>query len=204
MIQNSIVIGLTGGIGTGKSTVSRILKKSGFLIIDADKIARQIVKPGEAALEEIKKVFGDNIVDEDGELKRKDLGDIVFRDKSELQKLNNITSKYIVEEIDRQILNAKVNIKAKYIIIDAAILFEMHLEKKCDIIFGVNCSKDVQVERIMVRNNLTYKQALDRVESQVPNKILLKKCDYIIQNDYSLEELHETIKKLIKEVNMRF
>ena len=155
------VIGITGGSGSGKSTVSGALQAIGYIILDADKIAREIVQPGKPALQEIEKIFGKNVINADGTMNRKAVAKIVFSDKKELDKLNKITHKYITESIKASIQNAK-----SHVVIDAPLLYESGLDTLCEAVVGVTASFDVRLERIMARDSLTEEEAKMRLNAQ--------------------------------------
>lgn len=197
--KKSIVIGLTGGIGCGKSTVSIILKDKGAVIIDADIISRQITNKGTQTLKDIEEAFGSEVIDEEGNLIRKKLGSIVFSDSEKLKVLNAITHKYIIEEVLQQV-QVNIKLEKKYIVIDCALLFQMKLDEKCDIICGVYCSRQTQMERIVKRNNLTLQEAENRINSQVLAEEIVAKCDYKIKNEGTLEELDKEIESFLKSL----
>lgn len=190
-----MIIGLTGGIASGKSTVSSILQTLGANIIDADLVARDIVKRGEKAYNEIVQHFGKEILLENGEINRKKLGSIVFSDKEELKILESITHQEIFMRIEEEIGYLKSN-NVKVIIIDAAILIESSLYTICDTIWLVVVDNKVQIDRLMKRDNLTYDEALNRIRSQYTNEEKEVFADIIIDNDKSMNELKKEIELL--------
>jgi len=183
------VIGLTGGIGSGKSTVSEYLIKNGIEVIDADQIGKDIVKPGMKALIEIANVFGEEVILANGSLNREKLGQIVFSDKEKLEKLNSITLKIIKEEIDKQIHNSKNDI----IVIDAAILIETKLHETVDEIWLVSIDKQTQIERIKNRNQLNEEEIINRINSQMTNEERKKYANVVLDNQGTVEELYEKV-----------
>lgn len=199
-MKKSTVIGLTGGIGCGKSTVSNIFRDKGAIIIDADIISRQITNKGSKTLKDIEDAFGSEVIDADGNLIRKKLGSIVFSNSEKLKILNKITHKYIVEEVIRQV-KANIKLGKKYIVIDCALLFEMKLNEKCDIICGVYCSRKAQIERIIKRNNLTLQDAENRINSQVPVEEITSRCDYKINNNGTLEKLCNEVESFLMSID---
>jgi dephospho-CoA kinase len=193
---NMKVIGLTGGIACGKSTVSCILKELGAAIIDADEIARQIIKPGRPALGSIIDTFGDEYLRIDGGLDRKKLGDLVFSQPEALKLLNSIVHPAIVEEIKNTIISLKGCTKYKAIVVDAALLIETGLTELVDEVWVVSVPYDIQLSRLKKRSNLTFKEARDRIESQMTDSERFKYADKIIDNSKSMEDTREQVLKL--------
>lgn len=189
------VIGITGGIGSGKSTVSNLLKGFGAKIIDADLIARDIVRKGERALMEIEAFFGAEVITADGELDRKSLGKIVFGNQGKLKVLNEITHKYIIEKIKNQ-LDFAGEEGVEVVAIDAAIPFKEGFIDMADEIWVVAADEKVRIERIMARNGLTYEEALSRVNSQMMQEEYIKLADRVIFNNSGIEELINKVKEL--------
>ena len=190
------VIGVTGGTGCGKSTVSSILKELGAKIIDADIVSREIVKKGQPALAEIKETFGGGVILADGSLDRKKLGAIVFADKKKLDILNKITHKYIIEEITK----AELSFKDGIFIIDAALLFQTGLDKLCNKTISVVSGEDVRMKRLNERDGLTLNEAKNRISSQ-ENEIYYKNhSDYVIENNGTIDELKSETERILKEI----
>ncbi len=190
------IIGITGGSGTGKSAVSQLFKEKGALILDADKIYKETIKPGMPALSEIEKNFGENVILQNGELNRPALAKIVFNSESKLHKLDAITHKYIIAKMKEQIKKSK----DKIIIIDAPTLFESGLNGICDVTIGVLAEKDIRIKRIMERDSLTENAAKERIFAQKDDSFYKEKCDFVIENNGGFNELEKTAQELIKEV----
>lgn len=161
------VIGLTGGIASGKSTVSSLLSELGAVIIDADDIARSIVGVGSTALEEIRAYFGEAYFLPNGELNRKKLGEYVFNHEEALDKLNEITHPRIVEKIKIEINWHKQNSVNPVIIVDAALLIEMGLVNLVNEVWLVAVPHDTQLKRLIEREDLTIEGAENRISSQM-------------------------------------
>jgi len=191
------IIGLTGGTGSGKSTIAAIAKKHGAAVIDADMVARKVVEPGHEALREIVDYFGKDILFESGELNRKKLGDIVFSDREKLKQLNHITHKYIREEINKEIEILENKSEYNNIIIDAAVLIESNLHNICDEIWVVTANKEERLQRIMKRDHLSQESAWNRIRSQISDEELMKYADVVIENNGNLIEMDEKIKQLL-------
>ncbi|GAQ25931.1 dephospho-CoA kinase [Tepidanaerobacter syntrophicus] len=196
------VIGLTGGIASGKSTVTALLKEKGAVIIDADKIAREIMSKGEPAWFEVLNYFGDEILNDDrSDIDRKKLAHIVFSDKAKLEVLNNITHPKIIEEIKRQVEEYKKAGK-KIIVIDAALLIETGLDKIADEVWVVAANEDIQLQRLMAREkDITKDEALKRIKSQMPLAEKLKFADRVIDNNSSIEETKKQVDKMWTKIS---
>ncbi|MGJ7045641.1 MULTISPECIES: dephospho-CoA kinase [Thermoanaerobacterium] len=176
------VIGLTGGIASGKSTVSSILKSLGAVIIDADVVSREIMIKGTETYNILISVFGREILRKDGEIDRRKLGNLVFADKEKLNKLNEITHPEIIKRIKDIIEEERKKGKEKAIVLDAALLIEMKLFNMVDEVWLVVVDKKTQIRRLMKRDNLSYKDALNRIKSQMSIEDKMKYADFIINN----------------------
>ncbi len=194
------IIGLTGGIASGKSTVSKILANLGALIIDADELGRRVVSKGSLALEEIKNYFGEEYLEEDGQLNRKKLGTLVFNNPKALEKLNEITHSKIIEEMKKEIIWHKKNAPNTVIIVDAALLIEMNLMKLVDEVWLVAIPYQLQLNRLMDREGLTKQEAENRITCQMSLEDKKKYAHKIIDNSTDIIELEERVKKLWREI----
>lgn len=190
------IIGVTGGIGSGKSTVSRILRDLGAKIVSADKIARDIVHKGEKALLEIVEHFGDEILTSNGELDRKKLGTIVFGNNEKLEVLNSITHKYIVEKIVNIVEQFKMDNKSGIMVIDAPIPVEHGFIDIVDQVWVVTADIDVRVKRIIERDGITREEALSRINSQKKESEYLDIADEVLVNNGEIEELEKEVARL--------
>ncbi len=186
-----MIIGLTGGSGTGKSSACEFFKSKGFVVIDTDIISREVTGKGEPCLEEIVQAFGEDILDEEGNLLRHALGDIVFNDKEKLKLLNDITHKYIIEKT-KDIINAN---KYRHIVIDAPLLFESGLDKLCHIVACVLSEKANRIRRIVLRDGLSVEQVTARIESQPNDKFYISRCDVVLYNNGDMELLFDHLKE---------
>ncbi len=188
------VIGLTGGIGTGKSTVSAYLASKGFEIIDADLIARQIVIPGSPLLGEISNTFGKCFILSDGSLDRKALGAYVFKDKSKKTQLDDIMMGTIISIIREKIRNARGNV-----IVDAPLLFETGLDADVEFVWLVDAEDEIRIKRVCDRDNIPPQQVADRINNQMSQNEKKMKSDEIIDNSGSEEELYQQLDQLINK-----
>lgn len=191
----TIIVGLTGGIAAGKSTVVAILKQY-FPIIDADQIARQIVMPGTIGLKEIVSEFGQQVLQADGTLNRHLLGKIVFSDNQQLAKLNKITAPLLRQGIMHKIDNWRYQ-NVPLGVLDMPLLFEQHYQSICDQIVVVNIKRQIQIERLMKRNNFSRIEAIQRIDSQMPLSQKVKKADIVIDNNGTLLQLRNEVVSLV-------
>ncbi|WP_225744379.1 dephospho-CoA kinase [Marinilactibacillus sp. Marseille-P9653] len=180
------VLGLTGGIASGKSTVSRLFLKHDVPVVDADVGARIIIEPGTEALKKVQNLFGEEILLENGELNRKKLGELIFSDPLKRKQLNDCLSYYIREwilsEKDRLITSGH-----DLIVLDIPLLFESGYKKDVDEIMVVAVDKETQLARLMKRNELSQAEAIQRMESQMDLLEKVAQADYVIYNNGTLE-----------------
>ena len=193
-----IIIGLTGATGAGKGLFGKIVaEKLGLYHIDTDKIARLVVEPGRTCLEELVEHFGNDILSNDGTLLRKKLGEIVFTDKKELEKLNEITHKYITLEVERELDKARKLCK-KAAIIDAPLLFESGENKLCDVAIGVIAKKSVRKSRIISRDGISEEMAEKRITSGKDDDFFIQRCDYILENNSTETDFEKQCVEILK------
>lgn len=193
------VIGLTGGIASGKSTISKMIKEIGIPIIDADEISREIVSKDSLVLKRIVKEFGYDVLNEDGTLNRKKLSNIVFRDLALLKKLNLITHPAIKNKIKEKTEEYK-KLGIKCCVIDAALLIEAGFLDIIDLCLLVYVDKNVQLKRLMDRDNITYEAALRIIKSQMDLDEKKKYADYLIDNNKEIEFTRFQLNNIIKEI----
>ncbi|MGD9677553.1 MAG: dephospho-CoA kinase [Vulcanibacillus sp.] len=193
-----MLLGLTGNIASGKSTVACIFQKNGIPNVNADNIAREIVKPGEKAWELIIEYFGQAILLPDNNIDRKKLGDIVFRNSVKRKKLEEITHPFIIE---RMMVKVKILEKDfKYVLVEVPLLFETKIESIFDLIVLVYADKQTQLERLMLREGLSEKEALFRINSQIDVEVKKERADVIINNNLGLEKTEEQVLWLISRL----
>lgn len=204
MKQNNLkLIGLTGGIATGKSTVSNILVEKGYGVIDADKIAKKIVERGKDSYYEVVEFFGDEILLENREIDRKVLGKIIFNDESLRETLNNLTHPYIFKEIKNQI--ESISKDNSIIFLDIPLLFEQYellgqYSIELDEIWLVFCDKITQINRLTNRDNISKEEALKRISSQMSLDKKRRMSSKTIDNSKDIEYLKKQIDKLLKTI----
>lgn len=192
-------IGLTGGIASGKSTVSTMLAELGATIIDTDEIARGIVRPQEPAWHDIVSHFGQEILLPDGSINRMVLGEKIFKDKIERQCLEKITHPYIEKEVYKSSRQAELEGQS-VVVLDVPLLFEIGWQKKVDSIWVVYVDEKVQLARLMIRNQLTPEQAADRMNAQMSLREKVKFADIVIDNNLDIEHTQRQVMSAWEEL----
>lgn len=188
----NLVIGLTGSIASGKSTTSKYIKEKGYKVIDCDQISHDVLLEGRGGYLPLINEFGETILD-DRVISRVKLGNIVFNDKVKLQKLNDILHPIIYNEVKSEITNGIV-------FIDCPLLFETNFIDLCDKTLVVYVDFNTQVKRLMQRDGLSNKEASDRIKLQMSLEEKKQKCDYVIENMKSIDELKGLIDDFLKEL----
>ena len=193
-------VGLTGGIATGKSTVSRLFVECGAHLVDADVLAREVVAPGKPALQEIVKAFGKDALRLDGSLDRDRLGHAVFGDAEQLARLNAIVHPYVAVEQERRCQKIAAQAPHAVIIYDAALLIEANAHTRMDRIIVVTADEQTQVDRLKARNHLSAAEARKRIAAQMPLPEKVKVADYVIDGTLPLEQLRKEVQRLYDEL----
>jgi dephospho-CoA kinase len=193
-----VKIGLTGGIASGKSTVTNILDFLGAKIIDADKIAHQLMKPERKLWTTIVDSFGEKILQEDGTIDRNKLGTIIFNNRQEKEKLDQISHPIIISEIKSRL--KKMTSTEEIIVVDIPLLVEADLMDLFQEVWLVYITKEEQINRLMERSQIDREGALARIESQMPMEEKKKYADRIIDNNGSLSQLEQRVNKLWEEI----
>lgn len=194
------IIGLTGGIGSGKSTVTDYLIARGFPVLDADKIAREIVLPGSEMLIQLTSVFGKSILMQDGSLDRKKLGDIVFSDSEKKKTLDGLMHTRILELIHDRILEYREETVHKLIFIDAPLLFETGLDKSVSETWVIDVDEETRIKRIMERDGLKREDIAMRISNQMTRDEKNKRADVILDNTGNQEALYQQIEQLLQKI----
>lgn len=184
------IIGLCGGSGSGKSTISASLQSLGAKIIDADQIAREIMLPGSPVLEKLRQSFGDGIFSAEGTLLRSELASIVFSDSAQLEKLNQIVHPEITKEIKKRLKN-----EAALTVIDGAVLHQAGIHQLCDKTIFITAPRELRLQRIIKRDGLSKEQAEARLDAQPSDQEYETITDVTVCNDgtKSIREITETI-----------
>jgi len=197
-----LIVGLTGGIVGGKSTVASMFRDLGAKIIDADRLGHSVILPYKPAWKKIVKLFRENISKNDLTINREKLGKIVFANQALLKKLNEITHPEIIKLIKKEINLArdKTHKQEKILIIDAALIYETKIDTLMDKIIVVYIEEDEQIKRLIKRNNLSKDEALQRVKSQIPMKEKIKMADYVIDNNDTLDKTKKQVETIWQEL----
>ena len=188
------VIGLTGSIAVGKSTVTRYLREHGFEVVDADEISRHALDIGKECYNKVVERFG--CVKEDGGIDRQQLGQLVFSDPLKKKQLEDIIHPYVCQKIREEIQASH----EQYIFLDVPLLYEAGLDALCDSVIVVDLPLEKQIERLMERNHIEKQAALHLIQQQMSSEEKRKKADYIIDNSCDLHELYKNIDNVLKEV----
>ena len=191
-----VIIGLTGSIASGKSTIATILKDLGLPIVDADIVARKVVEVGSPTLEKIAATFGDNVLLPTGEMDRAKVGAIIFNDEQKRLQLNSIIHPAIREEMIRQ-RDAYVA-DGKHVVMDIPLLFESKLQHFVEKILVVTVSPEVQLQRLMDRNQLSIEEAQARISSQLPLKEKEAGADAVIYNNGTIEQSKQQLLNILR------
>jgi dephospho-CoA kinase len=196
-------VGLTGGIASGKSTVARFFEELGIAVVDADQIAREVVRPGTTALRKIVEAFGEGVLLPDGTLNRPALGEIVFEDEAARKKLNQITHPRIAAVSAERILQASQK-GGPYVIYEAALLIENGIHKMLPVTILVAADPETQIRRVVERDGLGRESARARLSSQLSLEEKRDACDIVIENDGTLEDLKARTKEVHEALVRRF
>ncbi len=200
------VIGLTGGIGSGKSTVSRRLIEKGYQIFDADLISHQIVEPGMPALEQIRETFGEAFLDEEGRLRRKAMAAHITADPAERARLNAIMHTAIVGAIEEGIKQARKDAATAgeeentIVFIDAPLLFEVGLDRLCDEVWLVTAPEEVRIARVMARDGISEELVRGYMASQMPEEEKRARSHRLLDNGGTREQLYEDIEEALAAI----
>ena len=192
-------IGLTGGIATGKSTAAKLLRDLGLPVIDADQLAREVVKPGSDGIKQIQEVFGDGVLNTECGLDRKAMGEIVFKDAEKLERLEGILHPLIESrraEEKRRLESENIEL-AFY---DVPLLFEVGMQDEFDKIVLIYSDEQTQIERVKERDGLTEEQILNRLDKQISIEEKKKKSDFVVINSGSIAELKNQLVQVLSEI----
>jgi dephospho-CoA kinase len=200
-------VGLTGGIACGKSNALRCFRSLGAHTIDADLIAREVVEPGKPAYKKLLDAFGPSILGLEGQINRKELGNVVFSDAVALQKLNEIVHPYVLQEEERRIaaLDAEeTGSKSQIVLTDASLMIETGTYRKYQAIVVVYCPPSVQLRRLILRDGISESQARQRIESQMPTLEKIQYGDFVIETSGKLSDTYTQVKLVYSELVARF
>ena len=195
-----ILVGLTGGIATGKSTVAGMFKRCGAVIIDADALARDVVQPGKPAWREIVSTFGKTVLNPDRTVNRPTLGTKVFGHPAKLRQLEHIIHPRVAREQIRLTKQAARKDPKAIVIYDVPLLFEAGIDTRVDATIVVNADRETQIARLKKRNGLSRAEALRRIKSQMPLTNKCRRADYVLDGTLSLPQLKKQVQSLYQSI----
>ncbi|KAL8143090.1 hypothetical protein V2J09_016122 [Rumex salicifolius] len=190
------IVGLTGGISSGKSTVSNIFKASDIPVVDADVVARDVLKKGTSGWKKVVKKFGEDILQPNGEVDRPKLGQIVFSDPSKRQLLNRLLAPHISSGIFQEVFRLWLK-GSKVIVLDVPLLFEAKLDKWTNPVIVVWVDHETQLQRLKARDGISDEEAHNKINAQMPLDLKRSKADIVIDNNGTLEDLNEQVQKVL-------
>ncbi len=196
----ALLVGVTGGMGSGKSTVSGMMSRLGGHIIDADKICRRLVEPGQPAWQEVVEAFGPDIILPDQTLDRKKIARIIFEDSVKKSVLEGILHPKVFAEEQRNFESFQQKKPESIVILDAALLIESENYRKVNKVVVVACPEDQQITRIVAQGRFTREDALRRIQHQMPLEKKRKLADFVLENDSSLERLEQDVATLYENL----
>ena len=196
-----IVVGLTGGIATGKSTVAQMFKRCGAIIIDADQLARDVVRPGKPAWREIVKVFGEGVLNSNRSINRHALGEIVFHNRRKLRRLEHIIHPRVAREQQRLARRIAERSPNAVIVYEVPLLFESGAHKRVDTIVVVTADRETQIARLKQRNGLTRTEALRRINNQMPLARKVRRADVVLNGTGDKAVVKQEVRRLIQSLH---
>jgi dephospho-CoA kinase len=195
-----ILIGITGGIGSGKTEMAKIFQKLGAKILSGDEIGKDVVEKNPQLLKKLVKTFGDEILDSKKRLNRKKLGKIAFSSPSLTKKLNSIVHPFLLKDLKEKIKSLKKKGYKKTLVIDAALIVEWELQKELDYLIFVDCSKEKRIKRLTQQKDYSRKEAEGRIKAQLPESKKRKLADFTIENEGNVRELRKSAEALWNKI----
>ncbi len=193
-------IAVTGGIGSGQTTVCSIFQKFGCKIINADLVGKQIVDTNSNVIQELKDEFGKEFFDKKNQLDRKKFAEHVFEDKNKIKRLNEIVHPVLISELILEMETAEQSKKYKVIIIDAALIYELAMERFFDFVVVVTAPYQHRLDRVMKRDGVSRKRVLDRMKNQFPLPEKVQWADYVVKNTQDIENLESQVFDIYEEL----
>lgn len=198
--NNPVILGITGGMGSGQSTVCKFFEEWGCKVINADIEAKKVIQRNRALQSDLKKAFGADIFYKDHRLNTKRLAELAFRDELQTRKLNQLVHPRMVESIIEEMERARFSGKYPMIVIDAALIYEISIEHNFDYIVVVDAPVRIRQQRVFERDKLSRKEFYDRVSKQLPLEDKAKWADFVIDNKSSFDELKASSEKVFKKL----
>lgn len=193
------IIGLTGGIGSGKTTVTEFLKEKGYQVVDADMIARKIVEPGSEILRELVSHFGDVILQPDGSLNRQKLAELSFINTTQKAVLDRITHKAILDGIQKKVEIIQTQLNPALVFVDAALLVETGLYQKMDEVWLITADEELRIQRVVARDSLDAEHVRQRIRAQMTDEQKALHSFRIINNSGTKENLYDNLEKILRD-----
>ncbi|MGD9899472.1 MAG: dephospho-CoA kinase [Calditrichaceae bacterium] len=198
--KNPLVVGVTGGIGSGQSTVCEFFEKMSCKVINADLKAREVIQKDRNLQRLLKNTFGNGVFMENGELDRKKLAELAFKDELSTMKLNHLVHPRMVECLIEEMEKARFSQRFPIVIVDAALIYEISIEKFFDFVVVVNAPLNLRQMRVIGRDGMIRRQFMERVDKQIPLEDKVKWADYVITNDATLDELKERTREVFQKL----
>lgn len=191
-----LTVGVTGGIGSGKSSVCKFFEKLGVKILYADNIARELTESHEGIKKQIRKIFGSEVFSHDGQLNRKKLADLVFSNQKLKEQLNAIVHPYVFKVIEKEIRKVEQTKSSPFVIHEAALIYESGADEDLDYVIVVDADEDTRIQRVMKRDNVTREKVLQRINSQMPVEEKRTRADFVVKNNGDIKSLERKVKFL--------
>lgn len=192
------IVGITGGIGSGKSTVTQFLKERGYQVVDADLIAREVVAPGTKVLAELVTHFGNTILQDDGSLNRKKLAELAFATPEQTKQLDRITHNAILRTVQTQIQRLQKELNPSLMFVDAALLIETGLYQSVDEVWLVTAHEALRIQRVADRDRTDTKSIKQRIRTQMSDEQKARHAYRIINNSGTKQELYDVLEKILR------
>jgi len=202
--RNPLIVGITGGIGSGQTTVCNFFEQWGCKIINADQKAKEVIQKDKGLQRELKATFGKEIFSANGKLDAKKLAERAFRNEEETLKLNQLVHPRMVEVLIEEMERSRFSGKFPVVVIDAALIYEISIEKMFDAVVVVNAPLIQRQKRVRERDSMGKKQLKERMDRQIPLEDKVKWADYVIENDGTFEELEKRSKKVFQALMRRY
>ncbi|HET9963335.1 MAG TPA: dephospho-CoA kinase [Nitrospiraceae bacterium] len=197
-----VLVGLTGGLATGKSTVAALFKRCGAYVVDADVLARQVVAPGTAGWRAVVTAFGKGVLNSDRTINRQTLGSIIFRHPAKRRQLERIIHPRVSREQARLTKQAAAKNPRAVVLYDVPLLFEAGLEKVADKVVVVAADRETQIARLRERNGLSRSEAVRRIRSQMPLRKKIRRADYVLDGTLARAKLLTQVKQLYRDLRL--
>jgi dephospho-CoA kinase len=197
-----IVVGLTGGVATGKTTVAKMFKQCGAAVIDADQLAHDVVMPGKPSWRQVVKAFGKAVLNPDRTLNRRELGALVFGNRAKLRRLERIIHPRVAREQQRLVRRIAKGKPHSVIIYEVPLLFEAGVDKRVDTTIVVTANRETQITRLKKRNGLTRAEAIRRIRSQMPLAKKIQRADHVLNGAFPRSSLRKQVGQLFKNLRL--